>query len=293
MLVSDSWLLGGWWSYHQTGLRCCWLWWLWVTFLRLLSSAKKQVLFGRVHVRSLRVCLRTQFSTGVPLLSVPMSVVQPWFEGSQMVDRSEQPVERLASGSSPGRSDCEHRFQFDSVVSPLSGLFGVRNRREHITQSAWASGCSQSITAVSCSVSGQEGLGCHGQFECSGLYHQSINQISIVPISPWSQAQWRNSWIDVQQQNRWNSSMASTGCWMCWCLRGKAKSKRCVFICFLEVATEMAEQTDSGRLFQRDGAQEWTALAPVMVLTPRGLTDYYRCLISERGGSDASSMEWR
>ena len=32
----------------------------------------------------------------------------------------------------------------------------------------------------------------------------------------------------------------------------KAKSKRCVFRCFLKVATEMAEWTDSGRLFQRD-----------------------------------------
>ena len=38
--------------------------------------------------------------------------------------------------------------------------------------------------------------------------------------------------------------------------RGKAKPKRCVFRCFLKVATEMAERTDSGRLLQRDGAQE-------------------------------------
>ena len=30
---------------------------------------------------------------------------------------------------------------------------------------------------------------------------------------------------------------------------GKAKSKRCVVKCFLKVATEMAERTDSGRLF--------------------------------------------
>ena len=37
---------------------------------------------------------------------------------------------------------------------------------------------------------------------------------------------------------------------------GKAKSKRCVFKCFLKVATEVAERTDSGRLFQRDGAQK-------------------------------------
>ena len=37
---------------------------------------------------------------------------------------------------------------------------------------------------------------------------------------------------------------------------GKAKSKRCVFTYFLKVATELAEQTDSGRLFQKDGTQE-------------------------------------
>ena len=37
---------------------------------------------------------------------------------------------------------------------------------------------------------------------------------------------------------------------------GKAKSKRCVFRCFLKVATEMAERTDSGRLFQSDRAHE-------------------------------------
>ena len=37
---------------------------------------------------------------------------------------------------------------------------------------------------------------------------------------------------------------------------GKAKSKRWVFRYFIKVATEMAERTDSGRLFQRDRAQE-------------------------------------
>ena len=37
---------------------------------------------------------------------------------------------------------------------------------------------------------------------------------------------------------------------------GKAKSKRCVLRCLLKVATEMAERTDSERLFQRDRAQE-------------------------------------
>ena len=62
----------------------------------------------------------------------------------------------------------------------------------------------------------------------------------------------------------------------------RAKSKSCVFRCFLKVATEMAEQTDSGRLFQRDGAQEWKALAPVLVFT-LGTDNYYCCLILVNG----------
>ena len=36
---------------------------------------------------------------------------------------------------------------------------------------------------------------------------------------------------------------------------GKAKSKRCVFRRFLKVATEVADWTDSGWLFQRDGGK--------------------------------------
>ena len=72
---------------------------------------------------------------------------------------------------------------------------------------------------------------------------------------------------------------------------GKAKSKRCVFRYFLKVATEQDERTDSGRLFQRDGAQEWTALEPVLVLTLG--TDKLLSLfdLSEREGIDAASME--
>ena len=74
---------------------------------------------------------------------------------------------------------------------------------------------------------------------------------------------------------------------------GKAKSKRCVFRYFLKVATELAERTDSGRLFQRDGAQEWKALAPVLVLTLG--TDKLLSLfdLNEREGIDVASMEWR
>ena len=74
---------------------------------------------------------------------------------------------------------------------------------------------------------------------------------------------------------------------------GRAESKRCVFRYFLKVATELAEWTDRGRLFQRDGAQGWKALAPVLVLTLG--TDKLLSLfdLSEREGIDAASMEWR
>ena len=72
---------------------------------------------------------------------------------------------------------------------------------------------------------------------------------------------------------------------------GEAKSKRCVFRYFLKVAIEMAERTDSGRLFQRDGAQEIKALAPVLVLTLG--TDKLLSLfdLSKREGSNVASME--
>ena len=48
---------------------------------------------------------------------------------------------------------------------------------------------------------------------------------------------------------------------------GMAKSKRCVFRYVLKVATELDEWTGSGRVFERDGIQEWKALAPVLVWT--------------------------
>ena len=69
---------------------------------------------------------------------------------------------------------------------------------------------------------------------------------------------------------------------------GKAKSKKCVFRCFLKIATEMAERTDSRRLFQGDEAQEWKALAPVLVFTLG--TDRLILLfdLSEWDGSDVA-----
>ena len=74
---------------------------------------------------------------------------------------------------------------------------------------------------------------------------------------------------------------------------GKAKSNKCVFRYFLKAATELAERTDSGRLFQREGAQEWKALVPVLVFTLG--TDKLLSLFdhSEREGIDAASVEWR
>ena len=47
---------------------------------------------------------------------------------------------------------------------------------------------------------------------------------------------------------------------------GVGKSKRYVLRRLLTLTTEVAERTDSGRLFQREWAQELKALAPVLVL---------------------------
>ena len=77
----------------------------------------------------------------------------------------------------------------------------------------------------------------------------------------------------VTAESVFSSKIDETVLWHQWFVgcasvyRGMTKSKRCVFRCFLKVATEMTEQTDSSRLFQRDGAQELKALAPLLVLT--------------------------
>ena len=59
------------------------------------------------------------------------------------------------------------------------------------------------------------------------------------------------------------------------------------------VATQVAERTDRGRLFHRERAQEWTALASALVLTLG--TDNVIPLFNlwEQDGSDGASMEWR
>ena len=74
---------------------------------------------------------------------------------------------------------------------------------------------------------------------------------------------------------------------------GKANQRDVSSDTFLKVTTELAEWTDSGRLFQGDRTQEWKALAPVLVLTQG--TDKLLSLfdLSEREEIDAASMEWR
>ena len=74
---------------------------------------------------------------------------------------------------------------------------------------------------------------------------------------------------------------------------GKAKSKRYVLRRLLKVAIEVAERTDSGRLFQREGVQELKALAPVLVLI-LGMDRVIPLLdLSERDGREVAIKERR
>ena len=61
----------------------------------------------------------------------------------------------------------------------------------------------------------------------------------------------------------------------------------------LKVAAEVAERTDSGRLFQREGAQELKAHAPVLVLI-LGMDRVIPLFdISERDGREVAFKERR
>ena len=74
---------------------------------------------------------------------------------------------------------------------------------------------------------------------------------------------------------------------------GKAKSKRYVLRRLLEMASEVAERTDSGRLFQREGAHELKALAPMLVLilgTDRVISLFY---LREGDGREVAIKERR
>ena len=74
---------------------------------------------------------------------------------------------------------------------------------------------------------------------------------------------------------------------------GEAKSKRYVWRRLLKVAIEVAERTDSGRLFQIEGAHELKALAPVLVL----ILEMDRVIapfdLSERDGREMAIKERR
>ena len=87
--------------------------------------------------------------------------------------------------------------------------------------------------------------------------------VNLTPFqTPYNRFNWNKlpiQFVHIQWDiNRLLGTPVSTG--------KKAKSKRYVFIRLLKVATEVAERTDSGRLFQREGVQERKALAPVVVL---------------------------
>ena len=61
----------------------------------------------------------------------------------------------------------------------------------------------------------------------------------------------------------------------------------------LKVATEVAERTDSGRLFQREGAHELKALAPVLVFI-LGMDRLIPLLdLSERDGREMAIKQRR
>ena len=75
--------------------------------------------------------------------------------------------------------------------------------------------------------------------------------------------------------------------------RGKARSKRYVFRHFLMMETEVDEWTDSGKLFQREGAQELHDIFAALVLSLG--TDKVIPLfdLTERDGSGVASKECR
>ena len=126
--------------------------------------------------------------------------------------------------------------------------------------------------------------------------NQSINQsnfysANIPGVARLSGAtQWRNSQISVQIQSHFGFSETLTGCYARRCLPGEGQV---VLRRLLQVATELAELTDSERLFQRERAQELKALAPVMVLT-LGMDRVIPLFdLSERNGREMAIKERR
>ena len=118
--------------------------------------------------------------------------------------------------------------------------------------------------------------------------NQSINQSSIASISPENPGSvaWQSNWCSMAKlMKRFRNINGSSGMLV---YMGKGQVKE---ICFLKVATEMAERTDSRRLFQRDGAQEWKALVPVLILTLGAGGLISLLYLNESDGRDAASMK--
>ena len=57
--------------------------------------------------------------------------------------------------------------------------------------------------------------------------------------------------------------------------------------------TEVDERTDSGKLFQREGAQDLTDIFSALVLTLGTDKAIHLCDLSERDGSSVASKECR
>ena len=120
-----------------------------------------------------------------------------------------------------------------------------------------------------------------------------INQTSIAPISPVKPGSvaWQPNQFSTAKSRKQFRNINRP--WRVTLSMGERPNQRDVSRYFLKVANKLVERTDSGRLFQRDGAREWKALAPVLVLTLG--TDKLLSLfdLSEREGIDEASMEWR
>ena len=153
-----------------------------------------------------------------------------------------------------------------------------------------------SIMSKDCSFSQQQSAEKNDSHIPSSLYDRyinQINQISTAPICLVRQGSLLWQPIDLQQHNPNTSSVSTMGHRTCTCLwEKKAKSKRCV-LRLLKVATEVAEQTESGILFHREGMQEQNDLAPPLVLTLQTdrVIPLFDCKVKH--GRDVPTTKWR
>ena len=131
------------------------------------------------------------------------------------------------------------------------------------------------------------------RWNSEGSTNQSLNQSNFYSAQyPWqSQAQWRDGWIGVQQQNRWNSSLASTGRWACRCLSGKGQVKGMCLEMFLEGSNWncwMDRQQEA--ILKRRGTRLKSSCVCVG-LDPRDQQTIPLLDVSERDGSDEAWSE--